>query len=340
MLETIREYARERLEELPELSSAARQAHAEHFADFARSKRDRLYGAERDRTLDELESELGNLLTAWRYWVGAGETGQIEGLLDALWVLHEARGWYHAAIDLTNDLLAMLAAAPSKPDHVQKEITMRTSLARGLLAIRGYTQEVEEQYNRALALAEEAGELPQRVPVLRSLASFHLYRGEFEKTATFGRRLLELAEQQADAGVQVDGHLLVGASEAFSGNLQTGLEHLEQACAFFDPHEHQPGAFRLGPSPGVVAHTTSGLLRWLIGQPERAEAEGLTALELARELNHPFTLVYALFHVGVLDHWRRDFELVHERASSLLEVADEHDYQIWTALGLVLQGAA
>jgi hypothetical protein len=33
-------------------------------------------------------------------------------------------------------------------------------------------------------------------------------------------------------------------------------------------------------------------------------------------------------------------ESVQERASGVLEVAEEHDYQIWRALALVLQGAA
>jgi hypothetical protein len=51
-------------------------------------------------------------------------------------------------------------------------------------------------------------------------------------------------------------------------------------------------------------------------------------------------LAYALFHVGFLDLSRRELELVHERASGVLDVAEEHDYQIWRALALALQGAA
>ena len=59
---------------------------------------------------------------------------------------------------------------------------------------------------------------------------------------------------------------------------------------------------------------------------------------LARELNHPVSLAYALFHVGFLDLWRRDLELVQQRASGVLEVAEQQDYPIWKAVGLVLQG--
>ena len=223
MLETIREYARERLDELPELGAAARRAHAEHFADFARSRRDRLYGPERDRALDELEAELGNLLTAWRYWVDAGETGQIEGLLDALWVLHDARGWYHAAIDLTNDLLAVLAAAPSKADHVQQEITVRTSLARGLLAIRGYTEEVEEGFNQVLDARGSGGRATAALVVCSAASPASTC------SAPSSRRARRSAagswswpSSRGTSALQVDGHVVLGASVAFSGDLRPG----------------------------------------------------------------------------------------------------------------------
>ena len=338
MLETIREYAAERLDDDPEFAASARRGHAEHFAEFARSRRERLSGPERDDTLDELASELGNLLTAWRSWVDAEDLEQLEKLLDALWVLDDARGWYHAAVELINDLLGVLAAVPSSPERAREVITLTTSLARGLMAIRGYTQEVEEVYERALRLSEEVGELPRRFSVLRSLASFYLSRAEFDKAEAVGEELLALAEQEGDAGLQVEGHLVVGSNIAFRGNLMGGLDHLDRAITLFDPQRHGTGVYRLGPSAGVVAHTTSAMLLWLVGYPQTARERGEQALELARQLNHPFTLAYALFHVGFLDLWRQDLEHVALRANETLEVAEEQDYAIWKAVGLVLQG--
>jgi predicted ATPase len=89
-----------------------------------------------------------------------------------------------------------------------------------------------------------------------------------------------------------------------------------------------------------VSHTTSALLLWLVGDPEAAVDRAARAEDLARQLNHPVTLAYTLFHVGFLDLWRSELELVGRRAAAVLEVADEHDYQIWKAVGLVLQGIA
>jgi predicted ATPase/class 3 adenylate cyclase len=340
MLETIREYASERLDANPELAENAHRAHAIRFADVARTYRDRLDGPERDDALGELEGDLGNLLTAWRFWVEACDVEQLEGLLGALWVLYDARGWYHGAVELMNDALGVLAAVPSTPELAREEINLRATLARGLLALRGYTTEVEEAYGAAIALAKQTGELPRQFPVLRSLATLYMYRGDFAKAAAVGRELLALADGQGDASLRVEGQLVLGSSLAFSGDVAGGLEELERGIAVFDPEVQRPRPLRLGPSSGVSSYTTTALLLWLRGYPDAAAERAARAVEVARRLDHPFTLAYALFHAGLLALWQRAPELARQRARGAVEVAEEQDYPLWRALGVTLEGAA
>ena len=125
--------------------------------------------------------DIDNIRTAWRYWVAERDFEQLGKFTDSLWLLYDARGWYHATVLLTTDLLELLASTPSTPERVLEQITLQTSLARVLLALKGYTQEVEEAYIRALELCEGEGEIPELLPVLRGLSSFYIYRAEFEK---------------------------------------------------------------------------------------------------------------------------------------------------------------
>jgi tetratricopeptide (TPR) repeat protein len=123
-------------------------------------------------------------------------------------------------------------------------------------------------------------------------------------------------------------------------DLQGGLEHLDEAIALFESEGRRSHRLSLGNNAGVAAFTTSALILWLLGFPDRAVERAHRAVTLATELEHPFTLAYALFHAGFLHLWRREPELMRDRAVGVLDVADEHDLPIWSALGTCLLGAA
>jgi tetratricopeptide (TPR) repeat protein len=138
----------------------------------------------------------------------------------------------------------------------------------------------------------------------------------------------------------VDGHLVLGTNLAFLNDLHAGLEHIDKAITCFESEPHRSRRFQLGNNPGVACFTTSAFILWMLGYPDRALQRANDAVALATELEHPFTLAYGLFHSGFLHLWRREPELVQDRAVALLHVLDDHDLQIWRALGTCLLGAA
>jgi tetratricopeptide (TPR) repeat protein len=340
MLETIREYALERLNLDPEFSAAVHQAHAAHYANFTHQQWERLSGGQREAALVDLEADLENVRAAWRYWVAQGDFEQLGKFVDSLWLLNDLRGWYHATVDLTSDLLKVLESTPSTPERAQQEIVLLTSLARALLAIKGYTPEVEATYARALELSEAQGAIPQVFPVLRGLASYYAYQGNFAKGAQIGEQILSLAERQGDARMRIEGYFVLGYNLAFSNDLRRGLEYLEQAIAEYDPDQASPRRFRLGNDPGVASNNVSALLLWMLGFPERSLERANKAVALAKRLNHPFSLAYALFHNGVVHLWRHELEFAQARAQAVLDVAEKHGFHVWRAVATCLHGAA
>jgi predicted ATPase len=340
MLETIREYAGEQLGAHPDFAETARRAHAEYFADVAGRAWGQVTGAEREETVTMLAADVDNLRTAWRFWTERQDLDRLNQLVDSLWNVYEARGWYHATIELMNDLLGVLAVLPPTPERWQQEVTLRTSKARALMTLRGYTGEVEDAFQQALALFEGQRELPQIFPVLRSLASFYQYRADFTKVTEMGREILRLAEASGEPGMLVDGHFVVGSGLAFSGGLQEGVRHLETAISLFTAEGYRPRRMRLGNDPRVPCYTTLGFLLWMSGFPDRAVVESTHGVEIARQLNHPFSLAYGLYHSGFLHLWRREFDLSRERALGVLDVVDEHELPIWRAVGTCLLGAS
>ena len=63
---------------------------------------------------------------------------RLNDLLEPLWGYYDARGAYGAAMELGDDLLKVLAIQPETPQRVRDEIALEMSLARALMAVRGY----------------------------------------------------------------------------------------------------------------------------------------------------------------------------------------------------------
>jgi predicted ATPase/class 3 adenylate cyclase len=341
MLETIREYATERLEEDAELKGESHRSHAVYFADFTQRQWQRLSRDNEQQLLEEMEAEIENMRAAWRYWVAGGDLEQLGKFIDGLWMFYEMRGWYHAILGLTTDLLEVLTKTPSTPERARQEIVLQTSLASALLATKGYVStEVERAYTRALELIEQQGEIPQLLPVLQGLSRYYSYRGEFDKSIRVGEHTLSLANQLDDADMRVVGHLILGTNYSFSKSLRLGLEHFKKGIESYIPKQRGSRRFRFGTDPGVACHITSAISLWMLGFPDKALKRAIDTVDLTRQLNHPFSQAYALFHTGLLHLWTYEIELSEMYSHELNALAERYDFPIWIAVGTCLHGAA
>ncbi len=166
-----------------------------------------------------------------------------------------------------------------------------------------------------------------------------MYRAEFDKGTQIGERILELAESRDDDYLRVHAYLVLGANRGFLEGFPVGLEILDKGIALFERQHQSLQPFQLGNYPGIVCYTSSAFFLFWLGYPDQAVVRADRAIELVRELNHPFTMAYALFHTGVLHMWRGEMELAQERAEAMLSVAEEHGFQIWESLATMLLGA-
>jgi predicted ATPase/class 3 adenylate cyclase len=338
MLETIHEYARDELERDGDLASAARGAHAEHFSSVAIRLNERMRGRQRAAAIDELADELDNVLGAWRFYVESGDLARVKSMLDPLWTLYDTHGWYHAAIGITKDLLHLIKSGDEAAKSSDKAIALRLTLARLLLAVEGYTTRVEDLYRDTLEVASAAGGLPHQVPVLRSLASFHLQVGHMDEVASIGRDILAIADAEGDEGMRIEGLVILAPPTAFMGDLAGGIAGFDRAIGLFDPDRHGQGALRVGPNPIVVAHSVGALFLWMSGFPDTAQRRSAASIALAERLDHPYSLAYAVFHAAMLDLWSGRIDSASEQARRVVRIATEREYPIWHACGLIVEG--
>jgi predicted ATPase/class 3 adenylate cyclase len=339
MLRMVNEYATARLATAPDQEHAVREAHARYFSSFVLGLRDRLRGSEHALALADLEFELGNLRTAWRFCVDGGEVEQLLSLIDGLWALHEAKGWYHAAIELAKDMLEVLDRSGRSAEFATEELTLRTGLARAVMAIGGYNVEAERAFTSALDFARASGATAQEFSVLRSLASYYNQSTSWDAAVEIGRQLLELGEQTRDHAMLAEGHYVIAASTLFTAP-QSALAHLDQAISLFDSRAPTSDRFRLGPNSAILARTASALMHWESGNLAQSVSRMTEALEIARALDHPYSIAYALYHSGFLAIRRSRLADCLEYARELAEVSAVNDYPLWATLAKLLEGVA
>src|SRR4029453_12265166 len=211
------------------------------------------------------------------------------------------------------------------PARVQSELTLQTTLGPAVVATRGYAApEVAATYPRARELCEQAGDTSELFPVLWGLWLLYNARAEHETAREFGEQCLRLAQRLDDPALLLEAHTTLGVSWFSLGRLSQAHAHLEQGIHIYDPNQHHALTFRYGNlDVGVGCLVYAGWTLWMLGYPDQALARANEALTLAQNLAHPYTLARGLYWTTLLHQWRREWQVVCERAETAITVATE-----------------
>jgi predicted ATPase/DNA-binding SARP family transcriptional activator len=279
LLETIRDYARERLAEAGE-DEPIRRAHLRCFVDLVEWAGRRLehreleLGSDRggslsrggwgpdslERTLDRLDTETPNLRVALEFARESGDAVaalRIAGPLDRYAYLrghyHEVRQWMDAAV----------TADPGAPAALRA----KALLGSGRLALLqcDYAPAVR-RLEAALRLYRELNDAEGIASALQVLGSVAREQGRYERSMELHREGLAIAESAGDRWAVAS------------------------------------------------AHNTLGFAAWLQGDFELATAECTTALTMSRELGYVEDIAWSLISLGAIAR----YQAAPERAAALL----------------------
>jgi DNA-binding SARP family transcriptional activator/predicted ATPase len=290
-----------------------------------------LYG---DRT-----SEIAVKL-AWHYQ----EAGIYEKAID---YLHQAGkravqlSAYREAISHMNRGLELLMSLPKSSERAQKEldllITMGVAWKWGVPDPEG-----EKTVNKARKLCQQIGKTDQLSQVLGEMLIYCYVRAEYQKALELGQEALSLAEEAGDPLLLALGHWQLGFVLFGFGEFTQAHHHLTQVISFYKPKVHHHSfVFLRGADPGVGAFAYDACCLWCLGYLDQANQRSQQALEMARELNHTFTLVDVLSYGGCLfNQLSRDAVSQKQFAKQVLHVAQEFRFPSFLGTGNCYYGDA
>jgi predicted ATPase/DNA-binding CsgD family transcriptional regulator len=301
LLEPVRQYAREKLEESGE-TQAAKRAHAGYFLALAEEAEPELFGPRDVEWLERLEEEHDNMRAtlSWALEEAQAELGlRLAGALLPFWEAHghysEGRRWLEEAL-------------------IREGRTPGVVRAKALNAV-GRIAIAQSDTHRAEVAAQEGIELSTEAEIGSSLAaSFRRvlgfaagWRGDYEQAKELAEESLKLSRQAHDKVGIADALLELAGDLSYLGDRERGKEHYEEGIALCREVGYVSGLGR-----GLLS---LGYFLLLEGDYERGAALNEEAVALFRERGYRGHLEYAVVHLGWAALLRGDSE----RARSYFE---------------------
>jgi non-specific serine/threonine protein kinase len=288
MLETIREYALDRLAASGELESS-RDLHLKRYLQLAETAEPELTRAGQSAWLERLTEENDNIRAAlaWSFESGKLDLGlQLAGALVRFWsirgLMTEGRRWLSDALEASTG--------------VQPVVLSKAYYAAGFAALgQGDYVQAKTFFEEALLLSREAGDVRLEAQSLQQIGWIVMTRGKYEaahneRAVELATKALELAEQIGEKIVQ-SGALNILAEVAGEANDEAQeRELLERSLAL----RRELGDRRLIAN-SVLMLGSADLAR---GDYERATPLLQEGLTLARELQDTWSISLALTYLG------------------------------------------
>jgi predicted ATPase/transcriptional regulator with XRE-family HTH domain/Tfp pilus assembly protein PilF len=284
MLETLREYALQRLEESG-TAPAAHQRHLEYFLKLAQEAEPHLRSSDDRTVLRRMDGEADNFRQALGWGVDRAPEHalRLAGLLWLYWFKlgywSEGRAWVEAALKKTT----------CAPDCVRLPALIA---AASFAYFQGDLDRAEEASQESLAISMQMGDLQSRFLSLHHLASIQDARGNYAEAVHIMEQAMLLARQ-------VDDSWLISMGYTDLGNYYISLSSLEQAKACFIEslnHAQQQGD-QWGALYGWVnlAHVA-----YLQGDLDRAAELGEVVLAQASDYGDRQVIAGAIEQLGLV----------------------------------------
>jgi class 3 adenylate cyclase/tetratricopeptide (TPR) repeat protein len=246
-----------------------------------------------------------------------------------------ARSAYREAVGYFEQALSVLSHLPEQRDTIEQGIDLRLAL-RSAFYPSGDWGRILAVLREAEALAEALDD-PGRLGQVSMLLSNYFYgMCAYDQAIASGQRALALAAASGDVVLHALTNRYLGVTYQFQGNYRRAIDCFRQTVASLEgtrPRER----FGLPFLPVVASRAYLALGHAELGMFAEGRTLGEAGLRIAEEVDHPNSLMFACYGIGLLalrqGDLRRALPLL-ERAVGICQDTDLPAYFPWMAAAL------
>lgn len=311
LLETVRQYAGERLDESG-TADDVRERHAAYYLGLAEEAEQRLKGHDLDTWLHRLDPELENIRSASAFFERRGDGESVLRISSSLWRFFYLKGHYERGLKWLAD---GIAGAPGASAAV------RAKALYGAGALRLYRCEYEEAAASCMLALRLYEDLGDRLGVARSLTvlgSVARERGALDEALALHEQALSVFSELGDTWGVADSLQLSGLASWLRGDYQAARDASQRSMSLFRT---------LGDTERIAwAELNLAAVALYTGDTEEAAELLEDSLRLFRRVEFKEGVAWALNLLGVLAHRSgaldRARELLDESLALHVELGD------------------
>jgi len=266
----------------------------------------------------------------------AGLAAEALGQWEVAARLAASRSAHDEAIQHLQRALALLDSQPPAHERRAIELRLQLLLASRYIATEGYgAPPVERAYARAEQLGDELGDPGARLKAQLGLEGYHFMRADFPRAHEIARRAEALAEQSGDTMARLQVRWATANILFHEGHGLAAVQRMDECLAVYRPEHHRRAAVQ---DPGVMCLCYSAWGQWELGHPDDALARIERVQQLARTLDHKFSLGEAFGFAANVHRYRGEQAQALACAEQAIAICDEGGFAVWLAHAHVMRG--
>jgi predicted ATPase/DNA-binding SARP family transcriptional activator len=325
MHEILRQYAAEKLEQMPGVQGQARDAHSNYYADFTHAREGDLRTIQHE-ALQEINREIENIRAGWQRAVEKTDGIAVSRYLESLFYFYEMRSWFHEGLEVAEKAVSVLGGLDFDVSELPTE--QANQLLKAITCYGWFAHRLGH-HTQALDLFRKARSIFWHIGFHPDTMFFHIlaFSGssveESEEAFRYLDEQLPLWIESDDEWHAALALRVMGDFILYRYGLQLGYDEAKQRYReSLDLFRKMGNLREIVFNLDVLAH-----LAQAVGEYEEARRLFQESLDVSQEVDYPYGISLALDRLGFVSRLMGDYdeaERLHQQSLTLSrEIGDK-----------------
>jgi serine/threonine protein kinase/tetratricopeptide (TPR) repeat protein len=254
-------------------------------------------------------------------------------------LLAQEQSAHDAAINHFQRALILTEQIEREDTKLAAEFRIQAPLGVSVLSTQGYAApQVGPIFERARELSERFGGPTERFFTLWGIWAWRVVKDELDFCCELGDAAFDMKDAMADPGLQMEAHFIRANTYFNMGHFEEGVESSLAGVALYDEERCRDLSRYTGQNSGVTLWCYVAMNQLFLGHPRQAVESAEKALEIARQIQHVYSKIFALHHLAWIEqYWRRGDRVV-KLTSEEETLSEEFGFLFWQAESRLCRG--